>query len=232
MANGLDVDPTTLIAANDRYSMDQEGLTTNEDDVDHLDCDTIPFMWSWAKNFVLFDNFHQTIVGPSTPNAIAFLVLRERHRGRRVPIMREPLDQLLTYECACADEQAVGKNAAQSRAPKCFDQPVTIELVVVRTMFPLDPDPSARFEALQGLVALGRGHKRQHERDQRIHQHDHRAAHPRPPCKTLDHLFRFGERVKSTCTDIRRDRLNVATWGRLTALSKCGVLGGRVAQRG
>ena len=97
MANGLDVDPTTLIAANDRYAMDQEGLTTNangtivtpsgaaptsvtlaqyqkgEDNVDHLDCDTIPFMWSWAKNFVLFDNFHQTIVGPSTPNAIAII---------------------------------------------------------------------------------------------------------------------------------------------------------------
>jgi phospholipase C len=97
MANGLDVDPTTLIAANDRYAMDQEGLTTNangtivtpsgaaptsmtlaqyqkgEDDIDHLDCDTIPFMWSWAKNFVLFDNFHQTIVGPSTPNAIAII---------------------------------------------------------------------------------------------------------------------------------------------------------------
>ena len=30
-------------------------------------------MWSWAKNFVLFDNFHQTIVGPSTPNAIALI---------------------------------------------------------------------------------------------------------------------------------------------------------------
>jgi phospholipase C len=77
--------------------MDQEGLTTNasgdivtktgatatsitlaaaqkaQDDVDHLDCDTIPFMWSWAKNFILFDNFHQTIVGPSTPNAIAII---------------------------------------------------------------------------------------------------------------------------------------------------------------
>jgi len=29
MANSLDVDPTTGIAANDRYAMDQEGLTTN-----------------------------------------------------------------------------------------------------------------------------------------------------------------------------------------------------------
>ena len=44
-----------------------------ETDIGHIDCDTIPFMWSWAKNFVLFDNFHQTIVGPSTPNAIAII---------------------------------------------------------------------------------------------------------------------------------------------------------------
>ena len=97
MSNSLDIDPTSLNAANDRYAMDQEGLTTNangtivtpsgaaptsvtlaqyqkgEDDIAHIDCDTIPFMWSWAKHFVLFDNFHQTIVGPSTPNAIAII---------------------------------------------------------------------------------------------------------------------------------------------------------------
>ena len=97
MANGLDVDPSTGIAANDRYAMDQESLTTNssgvivtktgvpttsitlaakqkaEADIGHIDCDTIPFMWSWARNFVLFDNFRQTIVGPSTPNAIAVI---------------------------------------------------------------------------------------------------------------------------------------------------------------
>lgn len=97
MANGLNVDPTTGIAANDRYAMDQEGLTTDQNgnivtkagatptaitlaqkqkaeaDIGHIDCDTIPFMWHWAKNFVLFDNFRQTIVGPSTPNAIALI---------------------------------------------------------------------------------------------------------------------------------------------------------------
>ena len=97
MANGLHINPATGIAANDRYAMDQEGLTTNasgamvtktgaaptaillaqaqkaEVDIGHLDCDTIPFMWSWAKNFALFDNFHQTIVGPSTPNATAII---------------------------------------------------------------------------------------------------------------------------------------------------------------
>ncbi|WP_428534009.1 alkaline phosphatase family protein [Rhodopila sp.] len=97
MANSLHVDPGTGISANDRYALDQEGLTTDgsgnivkpdgsgptaitlaqqqkaETDIGHIDCDTIPFMWSWAKNFVLFDNFRQTIVGPSTPNAIAII---------------------------------------------------------------------------------------------------------------------------------------------------------------
>ncbi len=39
----------------------------------HLDCDTIPFLWQYADRFVLFDNFHQTATGPSTPNAIAMI---------------------------------------------------------------------------------------------------------------------------------------------------------------
>ena len=97
MANSLDVNPKNGNAALDRYAMDQEGLTTSssgtivtgagvaptvislsakqkaETDIGHIDCDTIPFLWYWAKNFVLFDNFRQTIVGPSTPNAIAII---------------------------------------------------------------------------------------------------------------------------------------------------------------
>ena len=96
MANDLDV--TNGVNANDRYSMNAEGLTTAtpggpivkatgaaptsvtlaqkqgaEVVTAHLDCDTLPFLWSFAKNFALFDNFHQTIVGPSTPNAIALI---------------------------------------------------------------------------------------------------------------------------------------------------------------
>ena len=97
MSNSLHTDPITGFAANDRYALDQESLTTDgsgnivtaagvapttmslsakqkaEVDIGHIDCDTIPFMWHWAKNFVLFDNFHQSIVGPSTPNAIALI---------------------------------------------------------------------------------------------------------------------------------------------------------------
>ena len=39
----------------------------------HLDCDTVPFLWRYADRFTLFDNFHQTTIGPSTPNAIAMI---------------------------------------------------------------------------------------------------------------------------------------------------------------
>ncbi len=39
----------------------------------HTDCDTIPLLWRLADRFVLFDNFHQTTIGPSTPNAIAMI---------------------------------------------------------------------------------------------------------------------------------------------------------------
>ena len=97
IASAMNFDKATGRSRNDRYAMTQQGLTTDESgnivkadgtkptaitlaqkqqamlDIGHLDCDTIPFMWQWAKNFVLFDAFSQTIIGPSTPNAIAII---------------------------------------------------------------------------------------------------------------------------------------------------------------
>jgi phospholipase C len=99
MNNSLDINKKTLLAANDRYALDEEGLTTNasgqvvsestgvaattpptlaqkqmgELAVSHIDCDTIPFLWQYADRFALFDAFHQTVIGPSTPNAIALI---------------------------------------------------------------------------------------------------------------------------------------------------------------
>jgi phospholipase C len=87
---------------NDGYALDQEGLHFSSDAstsatvvnasnvaptsnptlqtkqkaqvvMSHIDCDTIPFLWQYADRFVLFDNFHQTATGPSTPNAIAMI---------------------------------------------------------------------------------------------------------------------------------------------------------------
>jgi phospholipase C len=94
---------TKSVALNDGYALDQEGLhyatdasgvtativnatgvapTSNptlqqkqkgEVVMSHVDCDTIPFLWQYADRFTLFDNFHQTATGPSTPNAIALI---------------------------------------------------------------------------------------------------------------------------------------------------------------
>ncbi len=88
---------TTL---NDRYALNEEGLTTDANGnivsratgaplssltistvqkqraelvMSHLDCDTIPFLWQYADRFTQFDNFHMTVTGPSTPNAIAMI---------------------------------------------------------------------------------------------------------------------------------------------------------------
>ena len=87
------------VAMNDRYALNEEGLTTNaqgkivslatgvaatsnptlaqkqmgEVVMSHDDCTTVPFLWQYADHFTLFDNMHQTIIGPSTPNALAMI---------------------------------------------------------------------------------------------------------------------------------------------------------------
>ncbi len=77
------------VARNDQYALDEEGVTiTNgvpsktpslereqfgELVMAHVDCDTVPFLWNYADRFVLYDNFFDTIIGPSTPNAIAMI---------------------------------------------------------------------------------------------------------------------------------------------------------------
>jgi phospholipase C len=92
------LDPVNGVYQNDRYALDEEGLTTSGGQIvslstglpatspptlaqkqkgeivmAHDDCDTVPFLWQFADRFVLFDNFFQTIIGPSTPNAIALI---------------------------------------------------------------------------------------------------------------------------------------------------------------
>ena len=95
--NSLDV-TAAHVALNDRYALDEEGLTTKDGKIvslktgvaatsnptlkqkqmgelvmGHLDCDTTPFLWQFADHFTLFDNSYQTIIGPSTPNALAMI---------------------------------------------------------------------------------------------------------------------------------------------------------------
>jgi phospholipase C len=37
------------------------------------DCDTVPLLWGYADEFVLFDNIFQTMTGPSTPGNLAII---------------------------------------------------------------------------------------------------------------------------------------------------------------
>ena len=87
------------VTLNDRYALNEEGLTTDANGnivalktmapptanptllqkqraelvMSHLDCDTVPFLWRYADRFTLLDNFHATVIAPSTPNAIALI---------------------------------------------------------------------------------------------------------------------------------------------------------------
>lgn len=85
-------------ALNDRFALDEEGLTTlngkivskttlappttpptlaqkqkGELALGHLDCTTVPFLWQYADRFTLYDNFAMSMIGPSAPNAIAMI---------------------------------------------------------------------------------------------------------------------------------------------------------------
>lgn len=77
------------VTKNDGYAITEEGVTlTNgvpsakptlaqkqmgELVMAHVDCDTAPILWNYADRFTLFDNFHQTVLSASTPNAIAMV---------------------------------------------------------------------------------------------------------------------------------------------------------------
>jgi phospholipase C len=100
--SGIDnsMDVVSGVSQNDRYALNEEGYTTVNGQIvtisggvpvdkapkpslaakqfgelvmSHIDCDTAPVMWQYADRFALFDNFHQGVIGPSTPNAIAMV---------------------------------------------------------------------------------------------------------------------------------------------------------------
>ncbi|HXB82921.1 MAG TPA: alkaline phosphatase family protein [Candidatus Acidoferrum sp.] len=45
------------------------GLTT----MAHYDCDTIPFLWKYARTFALYDHIFSAFAGPSTPSAVSLI---------------------------------------------------------------------------------------------------------------------------------------------------------------
>jgi phospholipase C len=65
----LSADGTTYTGAAPTLAQKQKGELV----IGHVDCDTAPFLWNYADKFTLFDNFFDTVIGPSTPNAIAMI---------------------------------------------------------------------------------------------------------------------------------------------------------------
>ena len=70
VASSSALPPTTSApTSNPSLQSYQKGLVV----MAHVDCDTVPFLWHYADLGTLFDNLHQTIIGPSSPNAIALI---------------------------------------------------------------------------------------------------------------------------------------------------------------
>ncbi len=83
------IDVQNGVTLNDGYPLTEEGVTLTggvpskvptlarkqygELTMGYVDCDTAPILWNYADRFTLFDNFHQTVLSASTPNAIAMV---------------------------------------------------------------------------------------------------------------------------------------------------------------
>lgn len=70
--------------AMDRFVQEQEKKSAAEfgpDDAQSVglltmafyDCDTLPYLWKYAKTFTLFDHYFQAMAGPSTPNNVEII---------------------------------------------------------------------------------------------------------------------------------------------------------------
>ncbi len=84
------IDLQNGVTKNDGYALAEEGITLDQYGrpnrrptlrqkqmgelvMGYVDCNTAPVMWNYADRFTLFDNFHQTVLSASTPNAIAMV---------------------------------------------------------------------------------------------------------------------------------------------------------------
>ncbi len=140
------------VAANDRYAVAEEGVELGEDGkpnkfptlarkqmgelvMGHVDCEVAPFLWRYADRFTLFDHFMDTVIGPSTPNAIAMIsgqtgetqwMLHPETAG--VPVLADPypywgskLDP--TKDAPEKKGDAIGKAGPATQKRDLFRQP-------------------------------------------------------------------------------------------------------------
>ncbi len=61
------------VLAYEKNATPQQRFSVGAEAMYHLDCDTIPYLWAYAKRFTLLDNFYQALRGPSTPSNIEII---------------------------------------------------------------------------------------------------------------------------------------------------------------
>lgn len=66
-----------FVSAQERVSQRKHSASESRDvgllTMAHYDCDTIPFLWKYARAFTLYDRIFSAMPGPSTPNAIELI---------------------------------------------------------------------------------------------------------------------------------------------------------------
>ena len=134
------------VAQNDRYAFVEQGLsgTLNANGtaytgpaptlqqkqkgelvMGHVDCDTAPFLWNYADRFVLFDNFFDTVIGPSTPNAIAMIAGQSGlTQWVEHPELANNIDTNNSAEPITSDPQPFWGSALDVFTPPASKQPV------------------------------------------------------------------------------------------------------------
>jgi phospholipase C len=61
------------VLAYEKNATPEQRFSVGAESMYHLDCGTIPYLWSYAKNFALFDNFYQALRAPSTPSNVEII---------------------------------------------------------------------------------------------------------------------------------------------------------------
>ncbi len=73
-----------------------EAASVGDEAMAHIDCDTIPYLWTYANRFALYDSFFQGVRGPSSPSNVEIIAAQNgeteyaRYGAAGPPYTREP----------------------------------------------------------------------------------------------------------------------------------------------
>ncbi len=121
LAGTLSADGTTYTGPAPTLAQKQKGELV----MSHVDCDTAPFLWNYADRFTLLDEFFDTVIGPSTPNAIAMIAGQSGEtQWIRHPELASNVNMAANQLPVTADPQPFWGSALDYLTPPNEKQPV------------------------------------------------------------------------------------------------------------